>query len=181
MQTRSEPKLVIREVDRLTDAIALSELDTSFSSDFVYGVVPAENSLELRLDSAPSQEHKRYPLDLDQPVWDQGFAAVEGGRLRGFIATRYEPWNRRLAILHFYVDLQHRRRGIGRRLMERAIESGRMLGARTAWVETSNYNHPGILAYQRLGFSLCGFDLTLYQGTPNEGEFAIYLARSIAG
>jgi hypothetical protein len=65
--------------------------------------------------------------------------------------------------------------------MDRAIESGRMAGARTAWVETSNLNHPGILAYQRLGYSLCGFDLTLYQGTPSEGEFAIYLARPIAG
>jgi len=64
--------------------------------------------------------------------------------------------------------------------LQRAIESGKTIGALSAWVETSNLNHPGILAYQRLGFALCGFDLTLYQGTPSEGEFAIYLARPIA-
>ena len=172
--------LVIREFDRLTDEGALSELDTSFTSEFAYDIVPGENSLELRLAPVALQLQKRFPLDLDQPIWDQGFVAVEEGKLRGFIATRYESWNRRLAIVHFYVDLPHRHLGIGRCLMERAIESGLRAGALAAWVETSNYNHPGILAYQLLGFSLCGFDLTLYQGTPSEGEFAIYLARPIA-
>jgi ribosomal protein S18 acetylase RimI-like enzyme len=176
----SDEKLLIRDFNRATDAHALSELDTSFASDFIYGVESAENSLHLRLEPVLSPRHKRFPLDLDQPTWDYGFGGVKEGKLLGFIATRYESWNRRLAVLHFYVDRQHRRRGIGRRLMERAIESGRLAGARTAWVETSNYNHPGILAYQRLGFSLCGFDLTLYRGTPSEGEFALYLARQIS-
>ena len=172
--------MLIREVDRSTDASALGALDTTFTSDFVYSAVPGENSLELRLTPTPSQIQKRFPLDLSQPIWEQGFVAVEEDNLCGFIATRHEAWNRRLAIVHFYVDLQHRCRGIGRRLLMQAIESSRRTGAQTAWVETSNYNHPGILAYQRLGFSLCGFDSTLYQGTPSEGEFAIYLARPIA-
>lgn len=172
--------LLIREVDRATDARALGALDTSFTSDFAYCVVPGKDSLELRLEPTVLRIKKRFLLDLHQPVWDQGFVAVEEDKLCGFIATRYEPWNRRLAIMHFYVDLAHRRQGIGRRLTERAIESGGLAGARAAWVETSNLNHPGILAYQRLGFSLCGFDLTLYQGTPSEGEFAIYLSRPIA-
>ena len=172
--------LLIRDVHRAADISALSGIDISFTSEFAYSVIPAENSLELRLAPAASPIQKRFPLNLDEPIWDQGYVAVEAGKLCGFIASRYEPWNRRLVIVHFYVDLQCRRRGIGRRLMERAIEFGGRLGAKTAWVETSNLNHPGILAYQRLGFSLCGFDLTLYQETPCEGEVAIYLARPIA-
>lgn len=171
--------LPIREVDRATDVSALSSLDTSFTSDLVYCVVPGEDSLELRLTPAPSAIKKRFPLNLDEPIWDQGFVAVDEGKLCGFIAARYDSWNRRLSIVHFYVDLAHRHQGIGRQLMHRAIESGRVDGARTAWVETSNLNHPGILTYQRLGFSLCGFDLSLYHGTPSEREFAIYLSRLI--
>jgi hypothetical protein len=30
-----------------------------------------------------------------------------------------------------------------------------------------------------LGFSLCGFDLTLYRGTLNADEFALFLAAPI--
>jgi ribosomal protein S18 acetylase RimI-like enzyme len=180
MVTTGNGKLTIRDVDRVADASALGELDTSFTSKFVYSVVPTENSLELRLAPATSGIQKRFPVDLDKPIWDQGCVAVENGKVCGFIATRYESWNRRLVIVHFYVDLQFRCQGIGRRLMERAIEFGGRLGAKTAWVETSNLNHSGILAYHHLGFSLCGFDLTLYQGTPSEGEFAIYMACPIA-
>jgi ribosomal protein S18 acetylase RimI-like enzyme len=135
--------LPIREVDRATDASALRALDTSFTSDFVYRVVRGEDSLELRLASAPSAIKKRFPLDLGQPTWDHGYAAEQAGKLYGFIATRYESWNRRLAIVHFYVDLAHRRQGIGRQLMHRAIESGRLDRARMAFVETSNFDRPG--------------------------------------
>jgi hypothetical protein len=56
---------------------------------------------------------------------------------------------------------------------------GREASAVTAWAETSNVNHPGVEAYRRLGFSLCGCDATLYRGTPSEEEFALYLARPI--
>lgn len=170
---------LIREVDRAVDASALSALDTSFISDFVYSAVPGKDSLALQLASAASPIQKRFPIDPDESLWDHGYVAEQDGKVCGFVATKFEPWNRRLAIVHFYVDLPHRRQGIGRRLMERAIESGRRAGARTAGVETSNLNHPGIIIYQRLGFSLCGFDLTFYRGTPAEDEFAIYLARPI--
>ena len=170
----------IREVDVAADGSDLNELDTSFTSDFVYRVASGKNSLELQLTPAASQLQKRFPFDPNHLPWDRGYAAIHEGKLCGFIATKYESWNRRLTVVHFYVDLNYRRRGIGRQLLERAIESGRTTGARMAWVETSNFNHPGILAYQRLGFSLCGFDLTLYVGTPSEGEFAIYLARPIS-
>ena len=64
--------------------------------------------------------------------------------------------------------------GIGRSLMEQAIKAAGQRSARTAWVETSNVNVPGIDAYRRLGFSIFGFDLTLYGGTASEGQFAIF-------
>jgi ribosomal protein S18 acetylase RimI-like enzyme len=62
--------------------------------------------------------------------------------------------------------------------MEHALEEGRRRGAVTAWAETSNRNFTGVHLYRRLGFELCGFDLSLYRGTPADAEFAVFLSRS---
>jgi ribosomal protein S18 acetylase RimI-like enzyme len=169
----------IREVDRAADAPAVLQLDTSYTTELVYEVTAERDSLLLGTRPTPARMG-RFPIDLERPPWDQGYVAVEEGVVRGFIATRLEAWNHRLAIWHFYVDREHRRRGIGRALMGQALAAGRQSGVLTAWVETSNVNVPGIEAYRHLGFSICGFDLTLYHGTPSEGQFAVYLSLPLA-
>jgi ribosomal protein S18 acetylase RimI-like enzyme len=52
-------------------------------------------------------------------------------------------------------------------------------GAINLWLETSNLNVPGIRAYRRLGFELCGADATLYLGTPAASEQALFFARPL--
>jgi len=37
-----------------------------------------------------------------------------------------------------------------------------------------------VTAYRALGFSLTGADLTLYDGTPAEGEAALFFSRPLA-
>jgi ribosomal protein S18 acetylase RimI-like enzyme len=95
------------------------------------------------------------------------------------VATRYEAWNRRVVIWHLYVSGEYRRRGVGGRLLETALAAAREAGARTAWLETSNLNVPAVRAYERLGFVLCGLDTTLYDGTPAEGEVALFFSRRL--
>ena len=97
----------------------------------------------------------------------------------GVVSTQYEAWNRRVVIWHLYVSPGDRGRGIGRRLVETAFEAARAAGARNAWLETSNLNVPGVRAYERLGFRLCGLDTSLYDGTPAEGEVALFFCRSL--
>jgi hypothetical protein len=63
--------------------------------------------------------------------------------------------------------------------MKRAIDHGRELGATMAWLEASNLNGVGIEAYSKMGFDICGFDLTHYRGTRSAGQFAVFLSRSI--
>jgi hypothetical protein len=63
--------------------------------------------------------------------------------------------------------------------MHAALEWGRRAGARTAGIETTHLNLPGIDAYHRMGFEICGFDTSLYRETPAEGEIAIYMARPL--
>lgn len=169
--------IVIHDYDK-SHADRLNGLDTSFTTHHVYRAAEIEGS--LRLDCVPldAPRRKRFVLG-DTPSWTRGSVAMDGAAVRGFIATRIETWNRRLVICHFYVDAPYRRRGTGRLLMEEAIRYGRLCGARTVWVETSNVNQPGVEVYGRLGFSICGFDQTLYIGTPAEGEFAIFLARPL--
>jgi GNAT superfamily N-acetyltransferase len=72
-----------------------------------------------------------------------------------------------------------RREGIGAALLARVEEHGRSLGANRVWLETSNVNVPGIAAYQRLDYALCGVDTTLYDGMPYSNESAIYLAKKL--
>jgi ribosomal protein S18 acetylase RimI-like enzyme len=95
------------------------------------------------------------------------------------VATEHDSWNSRVVIWHLYVDASRRRRGIGRRLLETALAAAVEAGMRVAWLETSNLNVPGVRAYERLGFEICGLDTTLYTGTPAEGEIALFLARPL--
>ena len=59
-----------------------------------------------------------------------------------------------------------------------AEQHGRKLGATHVWLETSNVNVPGVRAYERLGYALCGAD-SLYYAAYMPGETAIYLAKRL--
>ena len=111
--------------------------------------------------------------------WDVGFVADDAGAIVGFAAVEYEAWHRRLVLWHLYVQPARRRSGVGRALLARAEDYGCSVGARRVWIETSNVNVPGIAAYARLGYSLCGVDTTYYDATPYEDEQAIYLSKQL--
>ncbi|CAL9338026.1 hypothetical protein SUDANB95_00207 [Actinosynnema sp. ALI-1.44] len=59
------------------------------------------------------------------------------------------------------------------------LAEGRRRAARTAWLETSSVNVPAVRAHQRMGFTPCGLDTTLYAGTPADGETALFLAKPL--
>ena len=52
------------------------------------------------------------------------------------------------------------------------------VGATHVWLETSNVNVPGVAAYAKLGYTLCGAD-SLYYGAYMPEETAIYLAKML--
>lgn len=62
------------------------------------------------------------------------------------------------------------------RVLERVEAYGRALEAHHVWLETSNVNVPGVVAYERLGYALCGAD-RLFYGSYMRGETALYLAK----
>lgn len=169
----------VREFDTARDLAAVEALDTSVASDMVYIATVAEHALSLAPVRATESRVKRFAIDMRSDASDIAYVALEQDAVRGVIALGYAAWNRRMVIREFFVDRAHRRSGIGRALMSRALVWGRDAGAVTAWLETSSRNYPGVEAYRRLGFDLCGFDLMLYAGTPVADEFALYMARRL--
>jgi len=172
----------IREARFPHDAMAIRGIDTSFSTDVVYDVETADHSISLKPRRLASPLRKRFPLDdLDDPErpWSHAFVADAEGTCLGFAAAGFGRWNRRLTLWHLYVDPPARGQGVGRALTERVLGLGRDLGARHLWLETSNLNAPGVAVYEALGFQLTGIDLTLYVGTPAEGEIALFFSRPV--
>jgi GNAT superfamily N-acetyltransferase len=175
-------EIEIRPADLERDAALIRWVDTSFETGAVFQV--QSDGIGFRFVETRADPPIVKTLPLGEPFtgrdWESTWLALEGGRRAvGVVATEYQEWNRRAVIWHLYVSPSHRRLGIGGRLLETALQAAREAGARTAWLETSNVNVPAVRAYERLGFRLCGLDTSLYDGTPAEGEVALFLCRSL--
>jgi ribosomal protein S18 acetylase RimI-like enzyme len=174
----------IRPAELPRDRAAIAAIDLGFETAVVLTLEADKRGLQLvevRLDAPIT---KTFPLDdIDDPQRPWTFAVVAeiDGRVIGFAASEYRQWNRRMVIWHLYVDRAHRGAGLARRLLDAIEDQARADGALRLWLETSNLNVPGLAAYERLGFRLSGIDASLYDGTPAEGEFAIFLERPVPG
>jgi ribosomal protein S18 acetylase RimI-like enzyme len=173
--------ITIREMDRATDRRGVAALDTSFETSSVFDVVVTPQRIELVERALPVPLVKRYPIEevfAHWASWKTGFVA-EDDRIRGFAAVELEAWHARLVLWHLYVAPDRRRTGIARALLARVEQHGREVGARRVWLETSNVNVPGIAAYARLGYRLCGADTTFYEATAAAAETAIYMSKPL--
>ena len=174
----------IRPGDIGRDADFVRRIDTSFETGSIIEVRRSLHGFDLFERALDTTVTKTFPLGLDDLAetaheWEHTWLALDHGQPVGVVSTEHQRWNRRAVVWHLYVDAGHRRQGIARRLLDAAVDSARDGGALMAWLETSSLNVPGIRAYESLGFELCGFDTSLYEGTEAEGEFAIFLRRPL--
>lgn len=166
------------------DAGAIRALDGSFTTGTVFRVTVTDDGFTLRETAVDPPLTKVFPEDGDQGDHgdDDGahfrtfVAHGAAGDLAGFVAVSYAGWNRRLTVEDIEVAPEHRGRGVGRALMGLAVEFARERGAGHLWLEVTNVNAPAIHAYRRMGFAFCGLDTALYDGTPSEGEQALYMS-----
>jgi ribosomal protein S18 acetylase RimI-like enzyme len=164
------------------DRDGIEAIDTAFQTSSVFDVIVGARSIELVERALDQPLVKRYPMAdafSSWATWDTGFVAVDGDHIVGFAAIEYEAWHRRLVLWHFYVSPERRRQGVGRALIEHVEHHARRRKAQRVWLETSSVNVPGVRAYERLGYSLCGVDVTLYDATPYAHEAALFLAKSL--
>ncbi|WP_369776394.1 GNAT family N-acetyltransferase [Streptomyces sp. R33] len=171
---------------RPEDTEAIEALDGSFTTRTIFHVAVTEDGFALQEIPVDPPIHKVFPAeytdDGDGPATEEDpnsrtFLAVgTGGCLAGFVAVSYAPWNRRLAIEDLEVAPPHRGQGVGRALVGHVVEFARERGAEHIWLEVTNINAPAIHAYRRMGFTFCGLDTALYDGTPSSGEQALYMS-----
>lgn len=173
--------IVTRSIRLPADAEAVNALDRSFVATTGYelrrrtvsdGVV-AGVDLVGPIETEP--RHKRY----DMTAREGGLVARRDGVIVGYAHVSYQAWNRRAEIGDFYVTASVRRSGVGAALMAAAIRRARQTPARCLWLETQNTNGPAITFYLRQGFTLCGFDDTLYDPEQHPGEVALYFSRPL--
>ncbi|SNT49873.1 Acetyltransferase (GNAT) family protein [Streptosporangium subroseum] len=163
------------------DQEQIGAIDDSFTTDTVYEVAVGDERFALRAIVVDPPLVKTFPADESDGVSDDLHVevAVDDGKICGFVVVGVEEWHHRLVIHQITVAPKHRGRGVGSMLMRRACAYGRRLGARTAWLETSNVNVPAVRAYRRMGFVLCGLDTTFYRGTASEGETALFMSKAL--
>jgi ribosomal protein S18 acetylase RimI-like enzyme len=101
--------------------------------------------VELQLVPLPVPTTKVYPdlpedLVMYSGLLPQGFSsgAWDGSRLVGSLIAELRDWNGSLFIWDIRVADDARRRGIGRQLIDRAVEQARAAGLRIISLETQN-------------------------------------------
>ncbi|MFE1175448.1 GNAT family N-acetyltransferase [Streptomyces sp. NPDC058773] len=171
---------------RPEDTEAIEALDGSFTTRTIFHVTATEDGFALQEVPVDPPLHKAFPAEDSED--GEGHTAEEDPNCRtfvavdrdgcpvGFAAVSYAPWNRRLAIEDIEVAPAHRGKGVGRALLGHAVEFARECGAGHLWLEVTNINAPAIHAYRRMGFTFCGLDTALYDGTPSSGEKALYMS-----
>jgi ribosomal protein S18 acetylase RimI-like enzyme len=175
--------VAIRRVRLPEDRAALLGLDRSFTTDRVYRIASTADSFALEAIPVQPPLRKEFPLADDlgaERAWDEGFVAEQGGSVIGFAAFTHRRWNRRTELSHLYVAPSVRGQGVGRTLVEAVIAAARDAEMRCVWLETSNLAYPAIQFYRRIGFALCGLDVSLYDPASEvAGETALYFMRPV--
>lgn len=164
------------------DAPGIAAIDTRFTSDQYFRVEHIGDS--FRLELAPRARFEKafsvYDLDHSHREWEDADVAEAHGCIRGFAAGGYQFWNRRYVLWHIYVAPECRGRGMGTALLTRVLARAQARQAVSVWLETSNFNAPGIAWYRHHGFDFAGLDLALYDGTGLGEEAGVYLMRRLS-
>lgn len=96
---------------------------------------------------------------LEKPV---AYGAYSGDVLLGIIEFCPESWNNRLRVSNLLVFKDYRRKGVGKTLLNCAIDYAASHGFRMIVLETQTCNINAIGFYLSMGFEPIGFDLYSY-------------------
>ncbi len=112
-------------------------------------------------------------LQLDS-VAPTAWVAEWEGIVAGFLIGRSAADE--FEILNMAVSGAHRRRGIGSKLLESALEVSRKAGSARVYLEVRASNEPAIALYKRHGFTECGRRVKYYR---DPVEDAVLLSLSL--
>ncbi|MCB9421832.1 MAG: GNAT family N-acetyltransferase [Ardenticatenaceae bacterium] len=108
------------------------------------------------------------------------FGAFDQDSLAGVLLAEPQAWNKSLWVWEFHVGEAMRGRGIGRQLMETAVQKAREAGLRTIVCETQNTNATAVNVYRRLGFAVEAIDISYYSNDDYpDGDVAVFMKRRL--
>ncbi len=162
----------------------------------------SDRYLKLHIEGKPTvRTWKLVPVKLQRPIerrLDRGgidtlvelygrpedlsfLAATKGQNLVGLVTWRFEAWNHMLWLCDIRIHKDHRRQGIGGRLLEALYWTSFRVGAGGIMLETQNLNVGAVDFYLSRGFDIVGLNSHLYSlGEDSEPwEVALYLHRSL--
>ncbi len=90
------------------------------------------------------------------------YGVISGEKILASIEISKEEWNNRLRINTLLVDENLRGKGIGKKLMELAINRAKEMNCRSVVLETQSCNEKALAFYFSQGFTLVGFDTNCY-------------------
>ena len=86
----------------------------------------------------------------------------ESGEMLACIEVCPEEWSNRLVVTELWLSEELRRKGVGKRLMDKAKEVAVRQKRRAVILETQSCNTNAIGFYLHQGFELIGFDTCCY-------------------
>ena len=176
--------MLIRRINPGLESRRLSACGTSFSTDRVYRVAVDQMSVVIGEEKLTVPFQKTYPFDsVKKDVEESDFAVVveNGDAIAGFATVKHGEWNNRAVLTGIFVAPESRGKGIGRALLETAVNYAKTRSARCLFVETQNVNYPAIRFYRHAGFEFCGFDRALYDPAESgPGEIAFYFYKDLS-
>ncbi len=177
---------------READVAELPSIITGYVTAEMYVVhkeeSEAETAVTLKLVPLPAPKTITYDhLDEDEvarltAVVAEGLSvgAFIGEQLVGVTIGSAEAWNRSLRVWEFHVAESFRKRGIGRMLIEKIVETAVAQNLRVIVCETQSSNIPAIRAYRKLDFVLDAVDLSFYSNEDVEKEsVAVFMKRKL--
>ncbi len=168
----------------LQDINACFALDGGTETQFVWQVHRTVESdrltITLRRVRLPRVMRLPYPPLGDSLVRryeerDGIWVAVERGQVIGFVEIVWGLEEGLAWIHHLIVEQPYRRRGVGTRLLEKALYSARERGLNRVMCVVDVKNDPAIGFLKSRGFETSGYNDAYF----DMGDIALYLARSL--
>lgn len=164
------------------DAEACLKLDHSVLTDHAWRMEEQEHQGGITLIFQPVRLPRAVPVSYPRQGkdliagWEECdlFLVAEEGGVIGYVTARSLMGHGLAWIYDLVVDPTHRRRGVGRALMEAAASWASGKGLNELLAEVPTRNHPAICFYRALGFSFRGYhdrhwrnqDIALLLGSP---------------
>ncbi len=143
-----------------------------------------ENVVSFKLKRRPLEKpqkktftDKLYGSWLEAP---SAYGYFENDKWLGVIEIDRQRFANRLRVTELLVFAEHRRKGVGTALMDRAKKIAREEGFREIILETQSCNTRAIDFYRSQGFGVVGIDTTAYSNADIEkGEVRIEMGLSL--